>query len=183
MSAFRVVVYPTSTGCQRSVAPGRAYQSNSLAPATACLKSSCICPFKLSNKRTNLSIFCSLTNERSVSSHQLLYTFWSNQAFGWKYTSTPLCHSDFSFCEMRFPWPLKMIANFGCSPSGRNLTCREHWRFSNPEPGYEIHVLCGNLYPLVCTRRFPYRAQQKEKGFDRHLTCVQVDSATISDHN
>ena len=58
------------------------------------------------------------------------------------YTSIPLCHSDFSSCEKRFPWPLKMIPNLGCSPYGRNITCREHWRFSNPEPGSEIHVLC-----------------------------------------
>ena len=72
MSAFRVATYPASTGCERSVAPGRPYQTNPSAPAAGSLKSSCICSFKLSNKRTNFSRFCSLTNGRSFLSHQLL---------------------------------------------------------------------------------------------------------------
>ena len=148
MSAFRVAAYPVSTGCQRPMAPDRPYQSNPLAPATTFLKSSYICPFKLSNKRTKSSSFCSLANGRSVSSHQLLHTFWSNQVFSWKNTLTPFCHSDSSSCEMHFPYLLKMMADFGGSPSGRNITCREHWRSSSSEPGCEIHVLWVESSPF-----------------------------------
>ena len=107
----------------------------------------------------------------------MVHTFWSNQAFGWKYTLKPLCHSDFSSYEMHFPWSLKMLPNFGCSPSGWNINCREHWRFS------KFTYYEWNLHPLVCTRRFSYLAQQREVVFDRHLAFVQVDRAPISDHN
>ena len=69
MSAFRVAAYSVSNGCQSSVAPGRPYGCNPLAPTTASLKLSCICPFKLPNKRVNLWSFCSLINGRSVWSH------------------------------------------------------------------------------------------------------------------
>ena len=34
-----------------------------------------------------------------------------------------------------------MIANFGCFPSGQNITYRKHWHFSNPESSCEIHLL------------------------------------------
>ena len=30
------------------------------------------------------------------------------------------------------------------------------------------------LHPLVCTRRFPYHAQQREVSFDQHLAFAQV---------
>lgn len=84
ISNFRLVAYPASTGHLRSVASGRPYQRRALKPAFAFLKLFHICPFQLSSNKTNLVRPCSLTNGRSVLSHQRLQTCWFNQVCDWK---------------------------------------------------------------------------------------------------
>ena len=108
---------------------------------TYSLKPSCFCPFKLSNSKTYLDKSWPFTNDKRVFLHHLMHTYWSNHVFCWKKQQHLGAMAFFHYQKFVFLAHAKLLASLVWHSFGRNITCKEHWRFSVPAPGWEIHVL------------------------------------------
>lgn len=74
-------------------------------------------------------------------STQTFMTFSSHHALGWNITFTLPSQLLFSFVEILFPCPRKMIVGLTReTPSAKMVSCTVHWRLSKPDEAFEYQT-------------------------------------------